>query len=95
MTLLDFIKPLDKVGLQKLAESCQTTPGQLRQVAYGNRRASAGLAIALDRASGGEIPCEETRPDIEWAYLRGTARRCAERRRAERRQAERRAGGAA
>ncbi|WP_313135601.1 transcriptional regulator [Stutzerimonas nitrititolerans] len=91
MTLLDYIKSLDKDGLQQLAAKCQTTPGQLRQVAYGNRRASAALCIALDRASAGAIPCEETRPDIEWAYLRGTARRCAERRAAERRQAERRA----
>ncbi|WP_301361864.1 transcriptional regulator [Stutzerimonas nitrititolerans] len=92
MTLLDFIRPLDKEALQALATRCQTTPGQLRQVAYGNRRANAALAIALDRASDGEIPCEETRPDIEWGYLRGTARRASERRSGERRESDRRQG---
>lgn len=90
MNLLDFIRPLDKEALQELADSCQTTPGQLRQVAYGNRRANAALAIALDRASDGAIPCEVTRPDIEWAYLRGTARHGAERRGSDRRESERR-----
>ena len=73
MKLLDYIKGLDKEGFQSFATSCGTTVGQLRQVAYG-RRASAELVIAIDRASGGEVPCEELRPDIDWQYLRGTPR---------------------
>jgi len=73
MTLLDYIKPLDKPVLESLAKRCSTTAGQLRQVAYGNRRASASLAIALDRETDGEIRCEMTRPDIDWAYLRNSA----------------------
>lgn len=73
MTLLDFIKPLDKNALQDFARRCETTPGQLKQVAYGNRRANASLAIALDRETDGAIRCEETRPDIDWAYLRNSA----------------------
>lgn len=102
MTLLDYIKPLDKNALLALARQCGTTPGQLKQVAYGNRRANASLAIALDRETDGAIRCEDTRPDIDWAYVRNsgsaepapgarfTARR-GERRQAERRQGERRA----
>lgn len=73
MTLLDYMKKLDKAKLEQFAERCATSLGQLRQVAYGNRRASAGLAIAIDRETLGEVPCEETRPDIDWAYLRGKA----------------------
>lgn len=73
MKLLEYIKRLDKKGLDAFAISCGTTVGQLRQVAYG-RRASAELVIAIDRASAGAVPCEELRPDIEWQYLRGTPR---------------------
>lgn len=104
MTLLDFIKPLDKNALLSLARQCGTTPGQLKQVAYGNRRANASLAIALDRETEGVIKCEETRPDIDWAYLRNSsapsedgqrlnrlAVRRGDRRSTERRQGERRA----
>lgn len=74
MTLLDYIKGLDKDQLEKLAAACDTSAGQIKQVAYGHRRASAALSIAIDRESCGVVPCEETRPDMDWAYLRGTAR---------------------
>lgn len=73
MNLLEFIKPLNKNALLAFATRCDTTPGQLKQVAYGNRRANAALAIALDRETDGAVPCEETRPDIDWAYLRNSA----------------------
>lgn len=72
MNLLEFLKPLDKNALLAFATRCDTTPGQLKQVAYGNRRANAALAIALDRETDGAVPCEETRPDIDWAYLRNS-----------------------
>lgn len=70
MTLLDYIKALDKPQLEAFALSCRTTVGQLRQVAYENRRASAALAIEIDRNSCGSVPCESLRPDIDWQYLR-------------------------
>lgn len=104
MTLLDFIKPLDKDALLAFATRCETTPGQLKQVAYGNRRANASLAIALDRETDGVIRCEDTRPDIDWAYLRNSAaaelpppvkrhvRRRGDRRQGERREHDRRDG---
>ena len=71
MRLLEYMKALDAVALSKMAIACRTTVGQLRQVAYGNRRASTALAIAIDRCTEGEVPCEELRPDIDWKYLRG------------------------
>lgn len=71
MVLLDYIKGLDKQQLESFASSCRTSVGQLKQVAYGNRRASAALAIDIDRCTSGEVPCEVLRPDIDWSYLRG------------------------
>lgn len=74
MTLLEYIKQLEsKAGLDALASRCGTSVGQLKQVAYGHRRANASLAIALDRETDGKVPCEVTRPDVDWGYLRGSA----------------------
>ncbi|HDS1679172.1 TPA: helix-turn-helix domain-containing protein [Pseudomonas putida] len=70
MTLSEYLKTMDKEGLDGLARRCGTSVGQLKQVAYGNRRASAGLAVNLDRETGGKILCESLRPDIDWGYLR-------------------------
>ena len=71
MVLLDYIRGLDKEQLEGFAKSCNTSVGQLKQVAYGNRRASAALAIDIDRSTSGSVPCEVLRPDIDWDYLRG------------------------
>lgn len=74
MSLHVYIKALDRAALDDLAKRCQTTAGQLKQVAYGNRRANAGLAINLERETEGQVTCEELRPDIDWAYLRQSNR---------------------
>jgi len=94
MTLLDYIKPLDKAALDRLARRCATSSGHLKQVAYGNRRANAALAIALDRETGGKLLCEVIRPDIDWGYLRKGCSHNNERREGERRQGDRRAEAA-
>lgn len=73
MTLSEYLKTMDKEGLADFARCCGTSAGQLKQVAYGNRRASAGLAVCLDRETRGTIRCEVMRPDIDWAYLRNTS----------------------
>lgn len=70
MNLLEYIKILDSLGVEDLAKRCGTSAGQIRQVAYGNRRANAQLAIAIDKATSGRVPCEDLRPDIDWQYLR-------------------------
>lgn len=72
MNLHEFLKPLESEGLALLAAACDTSPGQLKQVAYGNRRPSASLAINIERETKGQVICEELRPDIDWAYVRGS-----------------------
>ena len=66
MTLLDYMKGLDKPGVEEFAEKCGTTVGHLKQVAYENRRPNAALAIAIDRHTAGLVPCEQLRADIDW-----------------------------
>lgn len=70
MSLHAYIKVLDKDALAALAVRCNTTAGQLKQIAYGNRRASGGLAVSIERETQGMVTCEQLRPDIDWAYLR-------------------------
>lgn len=72
MSLHSYIRTLDKPAFDRFAVSCKTTVGQLRQVAYGNRRASAKLAINIERETSGAVTCEELRNDIDWAFLRRT-----------------------
>lgn len=74
MTLHEYLKDLDKASIEALASRCKTSTGQLKQVAYGFRRASPVLAIDLDRETQGAVPCEALRPDIDWAYLRDRQR---------------------
>lgn len=75
MDFKDFWTPLPGNTREAFAISCETTPGQLTQVAYKARRAGEKLAIAIERESGRKVTCEELRPDVDWAYLRGTAKR--------------------
>ncbi|HBP47520.1 YdaS family helix-turn-helix protein [Pseudomonas sp.] len=70
MSLYSYIKTLDKPTFDYFAGACQTSVGQIRQVAYGNRRASAKLAINIERETCGVVTCEELRNDIDWAFLR-------------------------
>lgn len=63
---------LDKTAREDLARRCDTSVGQLQQVAYGFRRCGEKLAIAIERETAGQISCEQLRPDVDWAYLRGT-----------------------
>lgn len=54
------------------AARCGTSAAHLRNIAYGKTCGEA-LAIAIDRESGGQVTVEELRPDVDWAYLRGTS----------------------
>jgi DNA-binding transcriptional regulator YdaS (Cro superfamily) len=73
MDLLSFIRTLKPEQLAQLAAGCGTSVGQIKQVAYGHRRASAQLAISIDSCTSGAVPCEALRPDIDWQYLRDSA----------------------
>ena len=38
----------------------------------GVRQVAAERCPAIERATGGEVRCEDLRPDVDWAYLRAT-----------------------
>jgi DNA-binding transcriptional regulator YdaS (Cro superfamily) len=70
MNLLEYLKTLEKDAAAALALRCGTTPGHLKQVAYGYRKPNFALAISLDRETAGIVSCDALRPDIDWAHIR-------------------------
>jgi DNA-binding transcriptional regulator YdaS (Cro superfamily) len=76
--LTTFLRGLGTLEAKEdFAKRCETTLGQLKQVAGGHRRCGESLAVNIERESGGAIRCETMRPDVDWGYLRGTARSAA------------------
>lgn len=56
-----------------LARKLGVTQGAVHQWAVGLSRPSAERCIQIEKATAGAVRCEQLRPDIDWAYLRGTA----------------------
>ena len=73
MELKTYISLMSIGEREVFASKCDTTHAFLRNVAYGQRRAGESLCINIERESAGSVTCEELRPDVDWAYLRGTS----------------------
>lgn len=71
--LLAFLNSLDRPKQSDFATSCGTSAAYLRKAAYTRQRIGADLCISIERESGGKVRCEELRPDVDWAFIRGTA----------------------
>lgn len=56
-----------------IARKCGVSDDYLYQVLTGRRSVRAERCIEIEKASGGAVRCEDLRPDVDWAYLRGTA----------------------
>lgn len=71
--LLAFLNALGKPDRAAFCDACGTTERYLRKAVSVKQRIGADLCINIDRESKGGVRCEDLRPDIDWAYLRGTA----------------------
>ena len=54
------------------ASRCGTTLGYLRNAMSSGKKLGESLCIAIERESAGLVKCEAIRPDVDWAFLRGT-----------------------
>jgi len=54
-----------------LASRCGTSLQYLRHISAGRKRPSVELCAAIELATGGDVRCEELRPDVDWVYLAG------------------------
>jgi len=66
-----YFMGLSPVERDQFAGRCETSRRHLTNIAYG-KTCGESLAICIERESKGAVRCEELRPDVDWAYLRGT-----------------------
>jgi DNA-binding transcriptional regulator YdaS (Cro superfamily) len=72
MKLETYLDPRGMVNA--LAEKLAVPPALLSQWKVGARPVPAERCMAIERATGGAVRCEDLRPDLadDWAYLRAT-----------------------
>ena len=68
--LVGYLANLANTARDEFAKNCGTTPGYLKQIAYGNRKCNASLAIQIDKYSGGKVSCDSLCPDVDFNYIR-------------------------
>lgn len=71
--LREYLNSLSTVDQKDFADRCGTSIGYLRKALSAEQRIGEAIVIALERESAGKIRCEQLRPDVDWAYLRGTS----------------------
>lgn len=64
MDLKTYLNPLSRAGKEQLAVQLGTSVGFLSQIAYGHRRCSPDLAIAIERETGGSVTVADLRPEF-------------------------------
>lgn len=69
--LLSYLNGLPTQEQQDFARRAGTSIGYLRKAISKGQRLGEGLVINLERESGAAVRCEDMRPDVDWAYLRG------------------------
>ena len=74
-SLRTYLNSLDPSEQEGYAKRCGTSVGYLRKALSTKERFREALSIALERESSGAVPVEDTRPDVDWAYLRGTSKK--------------------
>lgn len=73
--LLRLLNALTKAERTVFCAACETSERYLRKAVSAHQRLGADLCIKIDKASKGEIRCEDLRPDVDWAYLRGSVKK--------------------
>lgn len=73
MDLKTYYSGLSTEQREIFARKCGTSPGHLRNVAYGDRTASTELAVAIERESHGAVKRIDMFPDTfldKWPELK-------------------------
>lgn len=70
MLLKDYVQTNTQAAL---ARSLGVTPGAVNQWVSGMTTLTAERCIQIEKATAGQVRCEDLRPDVDWAYIRGTS----------------------
>lgn len=73
--LLAYLNAMEPADQQAFAKRCGTSVGYIRKAASIGQNLGESLCIAFERESKKAVTCEDLRPDVDWAYLRGTKRK--------------------
>lgn len=61
-------------GVVKMARLLKVSSPTVSQWKNDGRPIPAARCPTVERATNGAVRCEDLRPDVDWAYLRGTAK---------------------
>lgn len=64
-------------GPSKTASALGVTPQAVCFWRDGKRQLAAEYCPAIERATNGAVRCEDLRPDVDWAYIRGSKKKVA------------------
>jgi DNA-binding transcriptional regulator YdaS (Cro superfamily) len=70
--LRTYLKTLTREEQGAFAQRCGTTLGYLRKAMSIKTKLGESIVIAMERESAGAVTVEGLRPDVDWAYIRGT-----------------------
>lgn len=73
--LRTYLNTLGTQAQLDFAARCQTSVGYLRKAISAGQKLGESIVIAIERESAGAVKCEQIRPDVDWAYIRGTGKR--------------------
>ncbi|HHH1259005.1 TPA: transcriptional regulator [Yersinia enterocolitica] len=59
-------------GQASIARRLGVSPPTVNQWISGARPIPAERCLEIEKITEGTVTCEELRPDVDWAYLRGT-----------------------
>ena len=76
-TLLTFINNMLPPQQEEFAARCGTSVGYIRKGISAGQKFGESLCINFERESYGAVRCEDMRPDVDWAFIRGTAKEAA------------------
>lgn len=70
MNISDYLKESNQTQMEfaRLLGVSQGTVGYWLH----NKPPTTERAIQIEKVTGGKVRCEDLRPDVDWAYLRGT-----------------------
>lgn len=76
MKLIEYIKS-EHGRASRLAREINSNPVSVHEWATEKKPVPARFCPRIEKATNGQVTCEELNPDVDWAYLRKTKRKAA------------------
>lgn len=67
-----LLNSMELTHQEAFAAKCGTSIGYLRKAISKGQKLGESIVIAIERESDRVVTCEDLRPDVDWAFLRGS-----------------------